>query len=86
MTGSLSKTHVWLTTALKESVRVTIEAGGIIFATVIEGIRASSGYKAEMKRLEAEGLVELVSVEPKGYTVTYGDKAMLVILEKPASA
>ncbi|PYH98483.1 hypothetical protein BO71DRAFT_426130 [Aspergillus ellipticus CBS 707.79] len=54
----------------------------VIVATIIEDLWRAGGFEAEVERLQAEGLVELVSLELKDYRKGAGDKASVVVLEK----
>ena len=73
--------HVGPDPALREFVRVT-RRKGLVFATVLEEIWVSGGFKAEVDRLKAENLVAVVSDELIDYVKGHGDKAVLFVLEK----
>lgn len=79
--GTFTEGHVGPDPALREFVRVT-KKNGLIVATVLNKIWKSGGYKAEVEKLEAEGLFKVVSMEIKDYRKGAGDKATLVVLEK----
>ena len=82
--GTFTQGHVGPSPALREFVRI-VKTGGLIVATVLHDIWLSGGFKAEVERLEAEGLVELVSSELEDYRKGH-DKADVVVLRKRASA
>ncbi|EAU31003.1 conserved hypothetical protein [Aspergillus terreus NIH2624] len=83
--GTFTRGHVGPDPALREFIRVTKKAG-IIVATVLEEIWVSGGYKAEVEKIEKEGLARVVSMELKDYRKGAGDKATLMVLEKTGSA
>ncbi|KAI1201593.1 S-adenosyl-L-methionine-dependent methyltransferase [Nemania serpens] len=58
--GAFTHGHVGPIPALREFLRALKDAGHVI-ATVLEEIWLSGGYQAEVDRLEAEGLVEVIS-------------------------
>jgi ubiquinone/menaquinone biosynthesis C-methylase UbiE len=82
--GTFTEGHVGPDPALREFVRVTMK-NGLIVATILNKIWKSGGYKAEIEKLEAEGLLKVVNVEIKDYRKGAGDKATLVVLEKIGS-
>ncbi|KAL4865536.1 hypothetical protein BDV12DRAFT_174504 [Aspergillus spectabilis] len=79
--GTFTQGHVGPDPALREFVRL-VKAGGIIVATVLQEIWLSGGYKAEVEKLEAEGLARVVSTEVKDYRKGAGDKATFLVLRK----
>lgn len=79
--GTFTLGHVGPDPALREFVRVT-RRKGLVFATVLEEIWVSGGFKAEVDRLKAENLVAVVSDELIDYVKGHGDKAVLIVLEK----
>lgn len=81
--GTFTHGHVGPDPALREFVRI-VKTGGLIVATILDDIWLSGGFKAEVERLEAEVLVEVVSVELKDYRKGH-DKADVVVLRKRAS-
>ncbi|KAM3064945.1 hypothetical protein ACMFMF_011561 [Clarireedia jacksonii] len=82
--GTFTHGHVGPDPALREFARVTTE-NGLIIATILDEIWQSGGYKAEVEKLEREGLVEVVSVESKDYREGR-DQASVIILRKRSSA
>ncbi|KAI1377255.1 S-adenosyl-L-methionine-dependent methyltransferase [Hypoxylon crocopeplum] len=78
--GTFTHGHVGPDPALGEFVRVT-KKNGLIFATVLGEIWLSGGYEAEVERLEADGLVEVISVDLKDYRKGR-DRANVIILRK----
>ncbi|RYP20941.1 hypothetical protein DL765_002478 [Monosporascus sp. GIB2] len=83
--GIFTHGHVGPSPALREFARL-VKKNGIVVATILEDIWLSGGFKAEVERLETEGLVKVVSVELIDYRKGAGDKARLVTLEKQGSA
>ena len=79
--GTFTQGHVGPTPALREFVRVSKD-NAIIAATALGDIWASGGFKAEVEKLKAEGLVTVVSEELIDYVRGHGEKAVLFILEK----
>ncbi|PWY90897.1 S-adenosyl-L-methionine-dependent methyltransferase [Aspergillus heteromorphus CBS 117.55] len=79
--GTFTHGHVGPDPALREFVRIT-KKNGFVAATVIEDLWLSGGFEREVKRLEAVGLVKVVSVELKDYRRGVGDKATVIVLEK----
>ncbi|KAL4912695.1 S-adenosyl-L-methionine-dependent methyltransferase [Aspergillus aurantiobrunneus] len=79
--GTFTRGHVGPDPALREFIRL-VKQGGIIVATVLHEIWLSGGYKAEVEKLEAEGLARVVSTEVKDYRKGAGDKATFLILQK----
>ena len=82
--GTFTQGHVGPSPALREFVRI-VKTGGLIVATVLHEIWLSGGFKAEVEKLEAEGLIELVSSELEDYRKGR-DKADVVVLRKRAAA
>ncbi|RWA13537.1 hypothetical protein EKO27_g1530 [Xylaria grammica] len=78
--GTFRHGHVGPIPALREFVRVLRDEGHIV-ATVLEEIWLPAGFKTEIDRLQAEGLVEVVSTEVKHY-LKGQDRAYLLILKK----
>ncbi|RYO78263.1 hypothetical protein DL764_010132 [Monosporascus ibericus] len=83
--GTFTHGHVGPRPALREFVRL-VRKNGIVVATILEDIWLSGGFKAEVERLETEGLIKVASVELIDYRKGAGDKARLVTLEKQGSA
>lgn len=81
--GTFTRGHVGPVPAMREFVRIT-QKNGIIVATILDEIWVSGGYKAELEKLESEGLVKVVSKDVKDYRKGPGDKATLLVLEKTA--
>ncbi|KAF9891390.1 hypothetical protein FE257_004246 [Aspergillus nanangensis] len=81
--GTFTRGHVGPDPALREFVRLT-KNGGIIVATILEEIWVSGGYKAEVEKIQAEGLAKVVSTDLKDYRKGAGDKATFLVLEKSA--
>jgi len=79
--GTFTHGHVGPDPALREFVRIA-KGGGIVVATIIDGLWVSGGFKAEVEKLATEDMVRVVSMELKDYVKGRGDKAMLVVLEK----
>lgn len=79
--GTFTEGHVGPEPALREFVRIT-KSNGIIVATVLDKIWLSGGYKAEVEKLEAEGLVKVISADVKDYVKGRGDTATVIVLEK----
>lgn len=79
--GTFTLGHVGPDPALREFVRVT-KAKGVVVATILDQIWAPGGFKAEVEKLAAEGLVNVRSTELVDYVKGHGDKAVLLILEK----
>lgn len=79
--GTFTSGHVGPDPALREFVRIT-KGNGIIASTILEEIWISGGFKTEIEKLQAENLVNVVTMELIDYVKGHGDKAMLVILEK----
>jgi hypothetical protein len=79
--GTFTLGHVGPDPALRELVRVT-RRKGIVVATVLEEIWTPGGFKDEVEKLKAEGLVNVVSEGLIDYVKGHGDKAVLLILEK----
>ncbi|KAF5872553.1 putative williams-beuren syndrome chromosome protein [Botrytis fragariae] len=81
--GTFTHGHVGPDPALKEFTRILIPSG-LIIATVLEEAWESEGYKAEIEKLEVEGILEIVSVELKDYRKGC-DKAHMIVLKKKGS-
>lgn len=79
--GTFTLGHVGPDPALRELVRVT-KRKGIVVATILEEIWIKGGFKEEAEKLQAEGLVKVVSEDLIDYVKGHGDKAVLLILEK----
>ncbi|KAI0534845.1 S-adenosyl-L-methionine-dependent methyltransferase [Xylaria digitata] len=78
--GTFTHGHVGPIPALREFVRV-LRDGGHIVATILEEIWLLGGFEAEIDKLQAEGLVEVVSTELKDY-LKGQDKAYVLVLKK----
>ncbi|THV51923.1 hypothetical protein BGAL_0094g00020 [Botrytis galanthina] len=81
--GTFTYGHVGPDPALREFFRILIP-NGLIIATVLEEVCESGGYKAEIEKLEAEGILDVVSVELNDYRKGF-DKAHLIVLKKKGS-
>lgn len=79
--GTFTLGHVGPDPALRELIRVT-RTNGIVVATILDEIWIPHGFKAEVEKLQAEGLVRVVSEDLIDYVKGHGDKAVLLILEK----
>ena len=79
--GTLTHGHVGPVPALKEFVRIA-KTGGMVAATILDDIWEPQGFKAEVDRLQGEGLVEVVSAESEWYRKGAGVKARILILRK----
>ncbi|RMJ22442.1 Methyltransferase domain-containing protein [Aspergillus sp. HF37] len=79
--GTFTLGHVGPDPALREFVRIT-KGNGIIAATILEDIWISGGFKTEVEKLKAEGVVNVLADGLIDYVKGHGDKAMLVVLEK----
>lgn len=79
--GTLTHGHVGPIPALKEFVRIT-KKGGVIAATVLDDLWVSAGHEAEVKRLEHEGLVDVLSTEKDDYRKAAGVKARILVMRK----
>lgn len=79
--GTFTASHVGPVPALAEFVRVTKE-GGLVVATVLDTLWASDGYEAEVQRLAAQNLVEVISAEPMDYRKGAGVKARMAVMRK----
>ncbi|KAL2824577.1 S-adenosyl-L-methionine-dependent methyltransferase [Aspergillus pseudoustus] len=82
--GTFTRGHVGPDPALREFLRV-LKPAGIVVATVLYEIWLSGGYKAEVEKLEAEGLATVVSAEVDDYRKGAGDKAVFLVLRKKAT-
>jgi ubiquinone/menaquinone biosynthesis C-methylase UbiE len=82
--GTFTHGHVGPDPALREFARVTTK-NGLIIATILDEVWVSGGYKAEVEKLEREGLVEVVSVEFKDYRKGR-DQASVIVLRKRGAA
>ncbi|KAI0798364.1 S-adenosyl-L-methionine-dependent methyltransferase [Xylaria sp. FL0064] len=78
--GTFTHGHVGPVPALREFVRV-LKDGGHIVATVLEELWLPGGFKAEVDKLEAEGLVKAVSTELHHY-LKGQDRAYVLVLQK----
>lgn len=78
--GTLTQGHVG-PGALAEFVRV-VKPAGVVVATVLEDIWVSGGYEAEVRRLETEGRVRVVSTELAPYRRSAETFMRLVVLRK----
>jgi SAM-dependent methyltransferase len=79
--GTFTLGHVGPDPALRELVRVT-KKKGIVVSTILEEIWVPGGFQAEVAKLQAEGLVKVVTEELIDYVKGHGDKAVLLILER----
>lgn len=79
--GTFTLGHVGPDPALREFVRVT-KTGGIVVATILEQIWISGGFQNEVRRMKAEGIVDVRSEDKIDYVKGHGDKAVLLVLEK----
>ncbi|KAJ5794336.1 hypothetical protein N7457_000935 [Penicillium paradoxum] len=79
--GTFTLGHVGPDPALRELIRVT-KKKGVVVSTILQEIWVPGGFKAEAEKLEAEGLVRVVTEELIDYVKGHGDKAVLLILEK----
>lgn len=79
--GTLTHGHVKPVPALQEFVRV-VKRGGFIAATILDDIWESDGYAAEVKSLEKQGLVQVVSTESKDYRKAAGVSALILVLKR----
>ncbi|KAL5332452.1 S-adenosyl-L-methionine-dependent methyltransferase [Aspergillus crustosus] len=82
--GTFTHGHVGPDPAMREFVRL-LKRGGTIVATILQEIWLSGGYKAEAEKLQAEGLVRVVSTDVKDYRKGAGDKAVFLVLRKTSS-
>ncbi|KAI0423519.1 S-adenosyl-L-methionine-dependent methyltransferase [Xylaria sp. FL1042] len=80
--GTFTHGHVGPVPALREFVRV-LKDGGHIVATVLEELWLPGGFKAEVDKLEAEGLVKVVSIELQHY-LKGQDRAYVLVLQQRA--
>ncbi|KAE8355615.1 S-adenosyl-L-methionine-dependent methyltransferase [Aspergillus coremiiformis] len=79
--GTFTHGHVGPNPALREFARL-LKKNGFIVATILDDIWLTGGFDIEVERLEAEGLVKIVSVDLADYRKGPGDKARLIVLEK----
>lgn len=79
--GTLTHGHVKAVPALREFVRV-VRRGGYIAATILDDIWEVNGYAAEVKSLEEQGLVKVVSTASKDYRKAAGVSAMILVLRR----
>lgn len=79
--GTFTLGHVGPAPALREFVRVS-KVNGLVVATILEEIWEPHGFKAEVEKLRAEGVVNVRSDGLIDYVKGRGDKAVLLILEK----
>ncbi|KAF7593228.1 hypothetical protein BBP40_011769 [Aspergillus hancockii] len=82
--GTFTHGHVGPDPALREFIRIT-KTNGLIVATIVHDLWLSGGFRAEIEKLQAEGLIKVVSIELKDYRRGQGDTARWVVLEKLAS-
>ncbi|KAJ8109570.1 hypothetical protein ONZ43_g6097 [Nemania bipapillata] len=82
--GTFTHGHVGPIPALREFVRVLKDDGHIV-ATVLEELWLPGGFKTEVSKLEAEGLVEVISTDLKHY-LKGQDRAYIMVLQKRAIA
>ncbi|KAI0465966.1 S-adenosyl-L-methionine-dependent methyltransferase [Xylaria cf. heliscus] len=82
--GTFTHGHVGPIPALREFVRVLKDDGHIV-ATVLEEIWVPGGFEAEVCQLQAEGLVEVVSIELKHY-IKGQDRAYVLVLRRTGTA
>ncbi|RMZ70923.1 Methyltransferase type 11 [Pyrenophora seminiperda CCB06] len=83
--GTFTLGHVGPDPALRELVRIT-KKNGTIVATILEEIWIPGGFKAEVEKLEAEGLVTVDVQDYIDYVKGHGDKAMMIVLKKAERA
>lgn len=79
--GTLTQGHVGPVPALREFVRV-VKAGGVVAATVLDSVWESGGYADEVRRLETEGVVEVVGTAPAAYRRGAGVEARILVMKK----
>jgi 2-polyprenyl-3-methyl-5-hydroxy-6-metoxy-1,4-benzoquinol methylase len=79
--GTFTRGHVGPDPALREFVRIT-KKNGVIVATILEEIWVAGGFKAEVEKMRADGLVNVVAQELVDYVKGHGDKAILLVLER----
>ncbi|KAI1121799.1 S-adenosyl-L-methionine-dependent methyltransferase [Nemania abortiva] len=82
--GTFTHGHVGPIPALREFVRI-LKDGGHIIVTVLEEIWLPGGFKSEVDKLQAEGLVTVVSTDLEHY-LKGQDQAYVVVLQKKAIA
>ncbi|KAI1299866.1 S-adenosyl-L-methionine-dependent methyltransferase [Xylaria venustula] len=80
--GTFTHGHVGPSPALREFVRV-LKDDGYVVATVLEELWLQGGFKAEVDKLAAEGLIDVVSTELKPY-LKGQDLAYVLVLQKMA--
>ncbi|GAP93382.1 putative methyltransferase type 11 [Rosellinia necatrix] len=78
--GTFTHGHVGPIPALRELVRV-VRANGHIVATILEGIWLPGGFETEIDKMQAEGLIRVVSSELKHYLLGQ-DKAYVLVLQR----
>ncbi|EGP84640.1 unnamed protein product [Zymoseptoria tritici ST99CH_1A5] len=79
--GTFTRGHVGPDPALREFVRIT-KKNGVIVATILEEIWVAQGFKTEVEKMAAEGIVNVVAQELVDYVKGHGDKAILLVLER----
>ena len=79
--GTLTGGHVGPVPALKEFVRV-LKPGGLVVSTVKELVWSSHGYEGEVKRLEDEGSVNVLSTDSVPYRQGQGVNAKMLVMRK----
>lgn len=83
--GTFTLGHVGPDPALRELVRVT-KPKGIVVATILQQIWVPGGFEAEVEKLRAEGVVDVLSKDLIDYVKGHGDKAVLLIIQKSQRA
>jgi SAM-dependent methyltransferase len=73
--GTFTTGHVGPDPALPELVRVT-KKGGVVVATIYDGIWKSEGFEAEVQRMKDAQLVDVLSTERTDYRKAEGEKGM----------
>lgn len=82
--GTFTRGHVGPDPALREFIRL-LKPDGIIVATILQEIWLSGGYKAEIDKIESEGLGKVLSKDVKDYRRGPGDKATFLVLKKSSA-
>ncbi|KAL4876681.1 S-adenosyl-L-methionine-dependent methyltransferase [Aspergillus karnatakaensis] len=82
--GTFTRGHVGPDPALREFIRL-VKPSGYVVATVLHEIWVSGGYKAEVEKLEREGLAKVISTDVNDYRKGAGDKATFLVLRKSGS-